>query len=104
MARMVSDPDRVILRDRGTTLIVDKPADEAVLERKFLFWQRKPVVLPLYEIDDVVVTSETDIPSGATLCHSVMVLRSGGTEVLTTEAPEEAEATVNTLREFIGLY
>ena len=41
--------------------------------------------------------------SSATLYHSVMHRRSGETTVLTTEPVQEAEATVRTLRSFVGL-
>jgi hypothetical protein len=104
MANIATESDRVILHDGGTTLTLDKAAGEAVLERKVLFWNKKPVVFPLDEIDDIAVKSEKDAMSGATLHHSVMHRRSGEVTVLTTEPPEDAEATVEALRSFIGLY
>lgn len=104
MANIETESDKVVLHNGGTTLTLDKAAGEAVLERKVLFWNRKPDVFPLDEIDDIAVKSETDAMSGATLHHSVMHRRSGETTVLTTEPPEDAEATVKTLRSFVGLY
>ncbi len=104
MASIETGSDRVILHDGGTTLTLDKTAGEAVLQRKLLLWNRKPVVFPLAEIDDIAVKAERDAMSGATLWHSVMRRRSGETTVLTTEPPVEAEATVKTLRSFIGLH
>ena len=104
MASIETESNRVILHDGGTTLTLDKAAGEAVLQRKVLFWTRKPDVFPLTEIDDIAVRSETDAMSGATLWHSVMHRRSGETTVLTTERAEDAEATVAALRSFIGLH
>lgn len=104
MANIETGSDKVVLQDGGTTLTLDKAAGEAVLQKKVLFWNKKPVVFPLEEIDDITVLSEKDAMSGATLYHSVMHRRSGETTVLTTEPPEDAEATVNTLRSFVGLY
>ena len=103
MASIESESNRVILHDGGTTLTLDKAAGEAVLQRKMLLWNKKPVVFPLAEIDDIAVKSEKDAMSGATLYHSVMHRRSGEVTVLTTEPAEEAEVTVKTLRSFVGL-
>ena len=103
MATIENEPNRVILHDGGTTLTLDKAAGQAVLQRKILLWNKKPVVFPLTEIDDIAVKSEVDAMSGATLYHSVMRRRSGETTVLTTEPAQDAEATVKTLRSFVGL-
>ena len=104
MASIETESDRVILHDGGTTLTLDKAAGEAVLQRKMLLWNKKPVMFPLAEIDDIAVKSETDAMSGATLYHSVMHRRSGEVTVLTTETADDAETTVKTLRSFIGLH
>ena len=61
-----------------------------MLQRKVLFWIKKPDVFPLTEIDDIAVKSETDAMSGATLWHSVMHRRSGETTVLTVWRPDLA--------------
>jgi len=103
MARIENESNRVILQEGGTTLTLDKAAGQAVLQRKVLLWNKKPVVFPLTEIDDIAVKSEKDAMSGATLYHSVMHRRSGEITVLTTEAAKDAEATVKTLRSFVGL-
>ena len=47
--------------------------------------------------------SEKDGLSGASIYHSVLHRRSGETAVLTTEEAKDAEATVRTLRDFVGL-
>jgi hypothetical protein len=103
MASIETESNRVILHDGGTTLTLDRAAGQAVLQRKLLLWDKKPVVFPLTEIDDIAVKSEVDAMSGATLYHSVMHRRSGEVTVLTTEPAKDAEATVTALRSFVGL-
>jgi hypothetical protein len=103
MARIESEPNRVILKDGATTLTLDRAAGKAVLQHKVFFWNARPVEFPLAEIDDIAVKSETDGLSGATLYHSVLHRRSGETTVLTTEEAKDAEATVRELRSFVGL-
>jgi hypothetical protein len=60
MPSIESESNRVILHDGGTTLTLDKAAGEAVLQRKMLLWNRKPVVFPLAEIDDIAVAAAAD--------------------------------------------
>lgn len=103
MARIENESNRVVLKEGATTLTLDKAAGRAVLQRKVLFWNAKPTVFPLAEIDDIAVKSEKDGLSGATLYHSVLHRRSGETTVLTTEEAKDAEATVRELRSFVGL-
>lgn len=104
MARIESASDRVVLKEGSRTLTLDKAAGKAVLQRKVLFWNTKPVEFPLSEIDDIAVKSEKDGLSGATIYHSVLHRRSGETTVLTTEEAQDAEATVKELRGFVGLH
>ncbi len=103
MARIENASDKVILKEGSTTLTLDKAAGQAVLQRKFLLWNKSPVVFPLADIDDIAVKSEKDAMSGATIYHSVLHRRSGEATVLTTEEAADAEATVKTLRSFVGL-
>lgn len=104
MASIENGTDRVVLKEGAMTLTLDKAAGKAVLQRKALFWKSKPVEFPLAEIDDIAVKSDKDGLSGATIYHSVLHRRSGETTVLTTEEARDAEATVQTLRNFVGLH
>lgn len=103
MAHIESTPSRLVLKDHSTTLTFDKTSGNATLQQKILLWKKKPVEFPLSEIDDIAVKSESDGLSGAPIYHSVMHRRSGEITVLTTEEARDAEATVRTLREFVGL-
>jgi len=104
MASIETGTDKVVVTEGATTLTLDKAAGKAVLERKMLFWNRKPVEFPLADIDDIAVTSKTDPASGATLHHCVVHRRSGEATVLTTGEASDAAATVETLRRFVGLH
>lgn len=104
MANIESTPSRLTLKDRSTTITFDKTVGSATLQQKILLWKKKPVEFPLDDIDDIAVKSEHDGLSGAPIYHSVLHRRSGEITVLTTEDAEDAEATVRTLREFVGLH
>ncbi len=105
MANIETGTNRVVLKNGAMTLTLDKAAGKAVLQRKkLMFWNAPPVEFPLDDIDDIAVKSEQDGMSGATIYHSVLHRRSGETTVLTTEEPRDAEATVETLRRFVGLH
>ncbi len=105
MANIETGTNRVVLKNGATTLTLDKAAGKAVLQRKkLMFWNAPPVEFPLDDIDDIAVKSEQDGLSGATIYHSVLHRRSGETTVLTTEEPRDVEATVETLRRFVGLH
>jgi hypothetical protein len=98
-----STPSRLVLKDGSTTVTFDKTSGHATLQQKILLWNKKPVEFDLADIDDIAVKSETDGLSGAPIYHSVMHRRTGETVVLTTEEAKAAEATVQRLREFVGL-
>ncbi len=105
MASIESGTNKVVLKDGAVTLTLDKAAGKAVLQRKkLMFWNAAPVEFPLADIDDIAVKSAKDGMSGATIYHSVLHRRSGETTVLTTEEARDAEATVETLRRFVGLH
>ena len=103
MASIESTPSLLILKEGSKTVTFDKTSGHATLQQKILLWNKKPVEFDLSDIDDIAVKSETDGLSGAQIYHSVMHRRTGEIMVLTTEEARDAEATVQTLREFVGL-
>jgi hypothetical protein len=104
MASIESTPSRLVLKDGSTTITFDKTSGNATLQRRVLLWSKKPVEFPIDDIDDIAVKSDKDGLSGAPIYHSVMHRRNGEIMVLTTEEARDAEATVKTLREFVGLH
>ena len=103
MAMIESTPSRLILKEGSKTVTFDKTSGHATLQQKILLWNKKPVEFDLADIDDIAVKSEMDGLSGAPIYHSVMHRRTGEVLVLTTEEAKDAEATVQRLREFVGL-
>jgi hypothetical protein len=103
MAMIESTPSRLVLKEGSTTVTLDKTSGHATLQQKILLWNKKPVEFDLSDIDDIAVKSEMDGLSGAPIYHSVMHRRTGEVLVLTTEEAKDAEATVQRLREFVGL-
>ena len=103
MAMIESTPSRLILKEGSTTVTFDKTSGHATLQQKILLWNKKPVEYDLSDNDDIALKSELDGLSGAKIFHSVMHRRTGEVLVLTTEEAKDAEATVQRLREFVGL-
>lgn len=103
MAKIESNARTLVLKQGSTTLTLDKDSGKATLQQKILLWSKKPVEFDFADIDDIAVKSDKDGISGAMIHHSVLHRRTGEITVLTTEEAKDAEATVKTLRAFVGL-
>jgi hypothetical protein len=68
---------RLVLRSGSTTLTLSKEADRATLQRKLLFWDRKPSDVPLADIVEVTVEAAVDRASGVEVCSTMLVMRTG---------------------------
>ena len=69
--------DRLALRSGSTTLMLDKTANTASLQRTMLLWNLKPVELPLADVIEVKLDVTVDPASGAKICHTMLVMRDG---------------------------
>ena len=78
MTTIQRDQQRLVLQSGSTTLTLDKNAGKAIMQRKLLFWKRKPIQRPLFEIADVRVNTSADPASGAEICNTMLVMRDGG--------------------------
>lgn len=103
MAKIENTERKLVLREGSLTLTLDKDAAKATLQQKVLLWNKKPVEFALSDIDDIAVKTNTDGISGAIIHHSVLHRRTGEVTLLTTGEAKDTEATVKTLRGFIGL-
>src|SRR5436190_736138 len=103
MTKIERTPDRLALQSGSTTIVLDKKAGEAVLQRKLLFWARKPVTRSLNSIRRVTVDTTVDPASKAELCSVMLLLREGGGWALSARAKQDAAAAVATTREFLGI-
>ena len=103
MTKFERTPDRLTLQSGSTTIVLDKKAGEAILERKLLFWARKPVTRSLNSIRRVTVDTSVDPASKAEICSVMLLLREGGGWALSARDKQDATAAVAAVREFLGI-
>jgi hypothetical protein len=97
-----STPRRLVLASGSTTLILDKDAGKASLQRKLLFWNLKPTELPLSEFASVALDKAVDRASGVEIFHSMLVTREGAAWAFPAMDKQDAEKNVAALREFLA--
>jgi hypothetical protein len=95
--------NRLVLRSGSNTLTLDKDAGTASLGRKMLFWNLKPVALPLSDITEVKLDAVKDPVSGAMICHTMLLTRSGSAWAFAEAEKKDAEAAIAAVRGFLGL-
>ncbi|MFO1100282.1 MAG: hypothetical protein U1E81_18970 [Xanthobacteraceae bacterium] len=103
MATIESTAQRFVLTAGGTTLVLDKEAGAASLQRKALFWDRKPAVIPLADICKVAVTPAFERSCGFATSYTLLVARSGHHLELPPAAKASAEEAADAIRAFLGL-
>jgi hypothetical protein len=108
MSILQSTPQRLIVRCGSrlnqTTLTLDRIDQRASIERVILFWHRRPLELPLADIEDIAVTSMMDPASGAEIFQPVVRTHTGQTIALPNAEKAEAEDTARHVRSFLGLH
>jgi hypothetical protein len=108
MTIIQSTPQRLVVqcgsRLNQTTITLDKNDDRASIERVILFWRRRPLELPLMDIEDVSVTSMMDAASGAETYQPVVRTHTGRTIVLPNTEKADADDTADRVRSFLGLH
>ena len=65
------------LKSGSTTLTLDKNAGKATMQRKLLFWARKPLERPLSDFVQVTIDANVDRAAGVELCSTTLVMRDG---------------------------
>jgi hypothetical protein len=104
MANVVeSTPQRLVMKAGSNTLVLDKAAGTATLQRKLLFVPLKPASVPFSEIADVTLDTVVDAASHAEIEHAMLKLRSGGAWALAANDKKSAQAAIAAIREFVGL-
>ena len=104
MTNIERSPQKMILKSGSTTLTFDKEAGKVTRQRKVLLWARHPTESPLSDIAEVKVDAATDPMSGAEVCSTRLVLRTGIGWVLPAADKQDATATTAAVREFLGLH
>ena len=93
---------QLVLRAGSLTLILDKNAGRATMRRKHLL-ARKPMKRSLSEIAEVRLERSVDPASGAEHFRTMLVMRTGGLWRLAAQDKRDGEASVATLRDFLGM-
>jgi hypothetical protein len=103
MIAIESSPQRLLLRSGSTSILLDKAAGTAVLQRKLLFWARKPLERQISSITQARVNTDVDPASKAEICSTMLILREGGGWTLSARDKQDATAAAAAVREFLGL-
>ena len=95
-------PQRLVLRSGSTLLTLSRDTRKAVLQRKVLFWNLKPLEVPLSEIMEVKLDSDVDRASGIEVCATTLVLASGAGWALPAADKKDAQTSAEAIRKFLG--
>lgn len=102
MLKIDRGPQRLTLHSGSTTVVLDKEAMQATLQRKLLFWSRKPVARPLSSISEARIETSVDAMSKAEICSVMLRMREGGGWMLAARDKSDATAAVTAVREFLA--
>lgn len=102
MLKVDRSPQRLVLKSGSTAAVLDKEAQQVILQRKFLFWARKPIARPLSSLSDVTVETNVDPASKAEICSVMLKLREGGGWMLSARDKSDATAAATAVREFLA--
>jgi hypothetical protein len=96
-------PHRLVLRSGSTTLTLDKDTGKALLQRKLLFWARKPIEHPLSDVTRVNVDANVDRASGVELCSTMLVMPDGSAWALPLTDRKDATETAAAIKDFLNV-
>jgi hypothetical protein len=103
MIKVERGPQRLTLLSGSTTVALDKDAGKAILQRKLLFWARKPVERPISSVTQARVNTDIDPASKAEICSTMLTFREGGGWLLSARDKQDATAAAAAVREFLDL-
>jgi hypothetical protein len=103
MIKIERGSQRLSLHAGSTTIVLDKEANKAALQRKLLFWARKPVERHLPMITQVRVDTGIDPASRAEMHSLVLLLSEGGGWALSARDKRDATAAAAAVRDFLSL-
>ena len=103
MTTIERSPHRMVLRSGSTAITLDKDAGKAALERKLLFWARKPLERPLSDVTRLSVDTNVDRASGVELHSAMLVMRDGSAWALPSSDWTDATAAADAARDFLGI-
>ena len=92
-----------LVQSGSRTLTLDKESGKASMQRKLLFWARRPIERPLADIASISVDANIDRASGVELCSPMLVMRDGSAWALPHTDRTDATKTASVLRSFLGI-
>ena len=98
-----STPRRLTLMSGSTSLTLDKDTDNAMLQRKVLFWKLRQTETPLSEIATVTLDKMVDRASGIEMYSTTLVTKGGVGWALPGSDEADAEKNAAAIRNFLGL-
>lgn len=102
MPIMESTPQLLVLKSGSTTLTLNRETANAVLQRKLLLWNLKPIEAPLSNIIEVTVDAAVDRASGVEVCSTMLVMTSGAAWSLAASDKKDAQASADAIRKFLA--
>ena len=103
MAKIERNPQRLVVQSGSTTLTLDKSAARASLQRRLLFWARKPIERRLEDVSQVNIDANVDRASGVELCSTMIVMRDGSAWALPLAVRKDATESADAIRDFLGI-
>ena len=103
MITLERDPERLVLHSGPATIVLDKLAGNATLDRRHLPWAREPVECPLSALSGARVSTRIDAASQAEICSLTLVMNDGDGWVLAAEDKQHATAAAAAVQEFLGI-
>jgi hypothetical protein len=103
MITLERGPQQLVLHAGSTTIALDKTAGKAVLQRKMLFWPRKPIERSLSSIKQIKLNADVDPASRAEMYSAMLLMREGDRWVLSARGKQDATQALEALQDFLGL-
>lgn len=103
MATIECTPQRFVLRSGTATLVLDKAAGTACLQRKGLLWDRKPVTVALDDINGVAVAPAFERSCGVASSYLLLATHSRTELGLPPLSKDDAEQAAEQLKMFLQL-
>ena len=102
MAILENTQSRLSIKS-GSTLTLDKASGKISLQRKLIFWQKKPLEKPLSEVVAVSVDAGVHRASGVEICHTTVIFKAADAWALPAIDKNEAEGNATAIRNFLHL-
>ena len=102
MIRVELGQQRITLQSGSTTIVLDKTAGTATLQRKVLFWVMKPIERPLSALVEARIHKNIDTASKTQMYSTMLVFREGSSWLLSARDKQDASDVVAAMHKFRG--